>query len=302
MATDSSEQISADFPFEKRKVWVLGSQMAYVDVGSSSGSAIVFLHGNPTSSYLWRNIIPHVSAKSRCVAPDLIGFGDSDKVKGLAYRVADHQRYLEIFLDAILPTEKLTLVVHDWGSALGFDWARCHEDRIAGLAFMEFVLPADSWDTFQKDVANNFRPFREAQLGRELIINQNVFVETVLPGGVVRPLTEEEMRHYRRPFLEPEAREPVWRFPNEIPVAGEPADVWEKAKKYMAWLPHTEFPKLFFWATPAIIITEDKAENFIREFENMKSVNLGAGLHYFQEDHPHAIGREIAQWLPVSED
>ena len=131
------------------------AQMSYIDVGVSSGSATVFLHGNPTSSYLWRNIIPHVSRQSRCVAPDLIGFGDSDKIPGLAYRVADHQRYVDSFLDAVLPTEKLTLVVHDWGSALGFDWARRNEDRVIGLVFMEFVLPADSWDVFAPGAAQN---------------------------------------------------------------------------------------------------------------------------------------------------
>jgi haloalkane dehalogenase len=299
MATDTSEQISADFPFIKQKVTIIGSQMAYVDTGSSSGSATVFLHGNPTSSYLWRNVIPHVSVRSRCVAPDLIGFGDSDKVTDLAYRVEDHQRYLDAFLDAVLPTEKLTLVVHDWGSALGFDWARRHEDRVAGLAFMEFVLPADNWDVFPPEVANNFRPFRDPVLGRELLINQNVFIEKVLPLGILRQLTDEEMSHYRRPFLDPASREPLWRFPNEIPIAGSPADVWEKAQKYITWLLETDLPKLFFWATPAIIITKETAESFIEKFRNTKSVNLGPGLHYLQEDYPHTIGREIAQWLPA---
>jgi haloalkane dehalogenase len=300
MATDLSEQISAAFPFEKRRVTVIGSQMAYVDTGSSSGSATVFLHGNPTSSYLWRNIIPHVSASSRCVAPDLIGYGDSDKVAGLDYRVEDHQRYLDAFLDAVLPTEKLTLVVHDWGSALGFDWARRHEDRIAGLAFMEFVLPAESWDVFPPDVANNFKPFRDPVLGRELLINQNVFIEKVLPLGILRQLTDEEMSHYRQPFLDPASREPLWRFPNEIPIAGNPADVWEKVQKYIAWLLETDIPKLFFWATPAIIITEETAKSFIEKFRNTKSVFLGPGLHYLQEDYPHIIGREVARWLPTA--
>ncbi len=172
----------------------------------------------------------------RCVAPDLIGFGDSDKIDGLAYRVTDQQRYLDAFLDAVLPTEKLTLVIHDWGSALGFDWARRHEDRVAGIAFMEFVLPADSWDVFPPNLGESFRPFHDPKLGRELLIGQNVFIEKVLPLGVFRRLTEEEMTHYRRPFLEPASREPVWRFPNEIPIAGEPADVWEKVQKYVAWL------------------------------------------------------------------
>lgn len=300
MVTDTSETISAHFLFEKRRAQVLGSQMAYVDVGLSSGSATVFLHGNPTSSYLWRNIIPHVSGKSRCVAPDLIGFGDSDKLTGLAYRVVDHQRYLDAFLDAVLPTEKLTLVIHDWGSVLGFDWARRHEDRVAGLAFMEFNLPIDSWNGLPQIFVDNFRAFRNPELGRQLLINQNIFIEKVLPLGVLRQLTDKEMTHYRRPFLEPTSREPVWRFTNEIPIEGKPADVAEKAQKYIAWLLQTDLPKLFFWVTPGINITKEVAERFIQELRNTKTVFLGPGLHYVQEDHPHAIGREIAQWLAVS--
>jgi haloalkane dehalogenase len=299
MATDNPQEISAEFPYQKRRADVLGAQMAYVDVGRSSGSATVFLHGNPTSSYLWRNIIPYISDKSRVVAPDLIGFGDSDKVTGLEYRVVDQQRYLDAFLNAVLPTEKLTLVVHDWGSALGFDWARRHEERVSGLVFMEFILLAASWDVFAPAVAENFRPFRDAKLGRELLIHQNVFIEKVLPSGVLRQLSDQEMRHYRQPFLETAAREPLWRFPNEIPIEGKPADVWEKVHKYMEWLLKTELPKLFFWATPGVIITKDTAETFIKELKNTESVYLGPGLHYLQEDYPHDIGRELDQWLSV---
>ncbi|KAM0263199.1 hypothetical protein ACHAQJ_001354 [Trichoderma viride] len=218
MAHDSCQPISAEFPFEKQRVDVFGSQIAYVDVGVSEGYATVFLHGNPTSSYVWRNIIPHVSGKSRCVAPDLIGFGDSDKIAGLQYRVADHQRYLDAFLNAVLQVEKITLVIHDWGSALGFDWARRNEKRIAGLAFFEFVLPTPSWDVFPPAVADQFKSFRDPKLGWELLINQNVFIEKVLPLNILRQLSEEEMTQYRRPFLELESREPLWRFPNEIPT------------------------------------------------------------------------------------
>ncbi|KAL7782358.1 Alpha/Beta hydrolase protein [Trichoderma afarasin] len=298
MAYDSSQLISAEFPFEKQKIEILGSHIAYVDVGASEGTATIFLHGNPTSSYVWRNIIPHVCDKSRCIAPDLIGFGDSDKVAGLEYKIADHQRYLDAFLDAVLPTEKVTLVLHDWGSALGFDWARRHQDRVIGLSFFEFVLPAPSWDVFPPAVAENFVPFRDPKLGRELLINQNVFIEKVLPLNVLRKLSEEEMKQYRRPFLQLESREPLWRFPNEIPIEGHPADVWEKVTKYIDWLSHTDIPKLFFWAEPAVVITKDTVENFVKKLHNTKIVHLGPGLHYFQEDYPHTIGREIAQWLP----
>lgn len=234
------------------------------------------------------------------MAPDLIGFGDSDKVAGLEYRVVDHQRYIDAFLDAILPTEKLTLVFHDWGSALGFDWARRNESRIAGIAFTEFMPTAASWEALPQVMADNFRAFRDLKLGRELLIEQNLFIEKVLPFSIVRQLSEEEMTHYRRPFLEKSSREPVWRFPNEISIAGEPADVWERAQKYMTWLFGTDLPKLYYWVSPGGTITEDKAKEYIQQFRNTKSVHLGQGIHFVQEDHPHAIGEEIAQWLPVA--
>ncbi|KXH60335.1 twin-arginine translocation pathway signal [Colletotrichum nymphaeae SA-01] len=298
MALTPGNNVSAEFPFEKSRVHLLGSDMAYVDTGSSPGSATLFLHGNPTSSYLWRNIIPHIAGKSRCIAPDLIGFGDSDKVPGLEYRVADHQRYLDAFLDVVLPTEKITLVLHDWGSALGFDWARRHEDRIAGLALMEFMHPSSSWETAPKAMADNFKPFREPGLGRQLIIDQNVFIERILPGSIVRQLSEEEMTEYRRPFLDPASREPLWRFPNEIPIEGQPAEVAEIAEKYMAWLFQTELPKLFFWVTPGGTIGEERAVEFMKKLRNTRSIYLGPGVHFVQEDHPLAIGREISHWLP----
>jgi haloalkane dehalogenase len=301
MVNDSSELISAEFPFQKQKVEILGSRIAYVDVGASEGYATVFLHGNPTSSYAWRNIIPHISGKSRCVAPDLIGFGDSDKVADLQYRVADHQRYLDAFLTAVLPNERITLVIHDWGSALGFDWARRHEKRIAGIAFFEFVLPAPNWDVFPPAVADHFKPFRDPKLGRELLINQNVFIEKVLPLNIMRQLSEEEMTVYRRPFLQLESREPLWRFPNEIPIEGYPADVWEKVNNYIGWLLKTDIQKLFFWAEPGVVITKETVDTLIKKLQNTKIVHLGSGLHYFQEDHPHTIGREIAQWLPLKQ-
>ncbi|KAI8271140.1 hypothetical protein K4K58_000015 [Colletotrichum sp. SAR11_239] len=297
MTSTPEQDISAEFPFEKRRVHVLDTNMAYVDTGSSPGTATVFIHGNPTSSYLWRNIIPHVSGKSRCIAPDLVGFGDSDKVPGLEYRVADHQAYLDAFMDAVLPTEKVILVLHDWGSALGLDWARRNENRVGGLALMEFMHPSSSWDTAPRAMAEHFRPFREPQVGRELIIDQNVFIERILPGSIVRQLSEEEMEEYRRPFLDPASREPVWRFPNEIPIGGQPADVAEMADKYMAWLLKTELPKLFFWVTPGGTIGEEKAAELMEKLRNTRSVYLGPGVHFVQEDHPHAIGREISQWL-----
>ncbi|KAM6506966.1 hypothetical protein FALCPG4_018778 [Fusarium falciforme] len=165
---------------------------------------------------------------------------------------------------------------------------------------MEFMPTAASWEALPKVMADNFRAFRDPKLGRELLIDQNLFIEKVLPLSIVRQLSEEEMTHYRRPFLEKSSREPVWRFPNEIPIAGEPADGWEKAQKYMTWLFQTDLPKLYFWATPGGTITEDKTKEYIQQLRNTKSVHLGPGIHFVQEDHPHAIGHEIAQWLPVA--
>ncbi|KAL7894391.1 Alpha/Beta hydrolase protein [Trichoderma sp. SZMC 28014] len=173
-------------------------------------------------------------------------FGDSDKVVGLEYRVADHQRYLDAFLDTLLPTEKVTLVIHDWGSATGFDWARRHEDRVPGITFFEFVLPVPNWDVFPPIFAESFKAFRDPILGRELLINQNVFIEKVLTLNILRQLSEEEMGQYRRPFLQLESREPLWRFPNKIPIEGYPADVWENVNKYVDWLLHTDIQKLVF--------------------------------------------------------
>ncbi|KAM0265354.1 hypothetical protein ACHAQJ_000195 [Trichoderma viride] len=298
MSTDKGLEISAAFPYEKKKVQVFGNHMAYVDVGtSSSRSVVVFLHGNPTSSYLWRNVFPHVAKKSRCIVPDLIGFGDSDKVPGLEYKVRDHQRYIDAFLDAVLPTERITLVIHDWGSALGFDWASRHEERVAGIAFMEWVPPLNSWSNRSPAFKEYFTKFRTPELGRTMIIEQNFFVEKILPSGVIRELTEEEMTHYRRPFLIPADREPTWRFPNEIPIEGHPKDVWEKAQGYTKWLMASDLPKLFFWVKPGAIIREEDFKALSEEMKNVKTVFLGPGSHYVQEDYPHSIGQEVAEWM-----
>ncbi|KAH8812109.1 Alpha/Beta hydrolase protein [Xylogone sp. PMI_703] len=300
MTNTVPEAVSSDFPFMKKIVQVLGSRMTYVDSGSSKSLATVFLHGNPTSSYLWRNIIPYVSSQCRCIAPDLIGFGDPEKVQNIEYRIFDHQRYLDAFLDVILPTERIILVVHDWGSALGFDWARRHVDRIVGLAFMEFIPPTENWSEFRENFIQTFQKFRTPEIGRKLLIDQNLFIEKVLQDGTIRTLGQEEMNHYHKSFLRPESREPIYRFPNELPIAGQPADVWEMAQKYTAWLLASELPKLFFWVTPATFIREERAKEFIRQLKNTKSVYLGEGVHFVQEDHPHVIGRGLASWLPTS--
>ena len=273
---------------------VHGSRMYYVEEGE--GAPVLFLHGNPTSSYLWRNVIPHVSGKARCIAPDLIGMGKSDK-PDIDYRFVDHARYLEGFIEA-LGLGDVVLVLHDWGSGLGFDWARRHADRVRGLAFMEAILtPVPSWDVFPEGAREMFQAFRTPDVGWDLIAKQNVFVERVLPGSVVRKLSDEEMDAYRAPFPDEASRKPVWRWPNEIPIEGEPADVAEAVGAYSAWLQETEVPKLLFAATPGALIPAPVVEWARSALPNLEVVDLGEGIHYVQEDHPEEIGRGIARWL-----
>lgn len=225
----------------RRHVEVLGSRMSYVDAGE--GPVVLFQHGNPTSSYLYRNIIPLVSPQARCIAPDLIGMGQSDK-PDIAYRVEDHVRYFEAFIEA-LDLQDIVFVLQDWGSALGLDWARRHPERVRGIVLLEFIWPIPTWGDVSPAAAEIFRAFRSEQ-GRALLVDENRFVEQILPAGVVRTLSEAEMSAYREPFLEPASREPVYRFPNELPIAGAPADVWAMAEAYHAWLLETDIPKLFF--------------------------------------------------------
>ncbi len=288
-----SEEISAAFPFESKFLEVRGSKMHYVEQGE--GDPILFLHGNPTSSYLWRNVIPHMSGHGRCIAPDLIGMGKSDK-PDLEYRFFEHANYVEDFIDA-LGLSNITLVIHDWGSGLGFHYAALQPDRIKAIAFMEaIVLPVPSWDTFSSDFKEIFQSFRTEKVGWDLIVNKNFFVEKILPSGVVRELTEEEMNVYREPYLEPETRKPLWRWPNEIPIEGEPSDVNEAVLKYNAKLVEWDIPKLLFYAEPGAILPKPAVEWCEVNLKNLTSINLGKGRHYLQEDHPHAIGEGIAEW------
>jgi haloalkane dehalogenase len=273
---------------------VHGSRMYYVEEGE--GAPVLFLHGNPTSSYLWRNVIPHVSGGARCIAPDLIGMGRSDK-PDIDYRFFDHARYLEEFIET-LGLGDVVLVLHDWGSGLGFDWARRHAERVRGLAFMEAILmPVPSWDVFPEGARGMFQAFRTPEVGWDLIAKQNVFVEQALPASVVRTLSDEEMDAYRAPFPNEASRKPVWRWPNEIPIEGEPADVAEAVGAYSAWLQETEVPKLLFAATPGALIPAPMVEWARSALPNLEVVDLGEGIHYVQEDHPEEIGRGIARWL-----
>ena len=288
----SQETISADFPFESKFVEIHGSKIHYIEEGS--GDPVLFLHGNPTSSYLWRNIIPHLTDQARCIAMDLIGMGKSDK-PDLEYRFINHVKYVEGFIDQ-LGLKNLTLVIHDWGSALGFHYATRHQNNIKAIAFMEAVLsPVPSWDTMPEPIRKMFQMYR-SEKGRELIIDRNFFIERTLPGGILRKLTEEEMNYYRAPYLEPKHREPLWRWPNEVPIEGEPADVvafvLDYNKKLQAW----DVPKLLFYATPGAILPPPLVEWIKKKLTNLTAVDIGKGTHFIQEDQPHLIGKEISKW------
>ena len=284
-------------PLAKQFVEVEGKQMAYHETGV--GDSVVFLHGNPTSSYLWRNVIPHVAGQARCIVPDLIGMGDSDKLAANgpeAYRFVEHRRYLDGLLEALALGDRVTLVVHDWGSALGFDWANRHRGRVAGIVYMEAIVCPVTWEEWPDAATPIFKALR-SEAGEEMVMEKNLFVEAVLPGSILRDLSDEEMAEYRRPFLSPEHRRPTLTWPREIPLAGEPADVVEIVADYAAWLANSEVPKLFINADPGAILSGRQRE-FCRTWPNQTEVQV-AGSHFIQEDSPHEIGQAIADWLPL---
>ncbi len=277
------------------KVNVLGSTMAYRETGDSEAPVALFLHGNPTSSYIWRNILPLVAPVAHCIAPDLIGFGQSGK-PGIEYRFADHVRYLDAFLDNA-GISSAFVVAQDWGSALAFHLATRRPEFIRGLAFMEFIWPMPAWEDFHAAGRETFQKFRTPGVGEKMILEGNAFVEEVLPAGIVRKLTEEEMSVYRAPFPTPESRRPTWRFPNELPIAGEPEDVYSTLEKAHRALAQSSHPKLLFAGNPGILVSPAFAESFAKRLENCSVVQLGSGFHYLQEDHAEVIGVTIKEWL-----
>jgi haloalkane dehalogenase len=281
---------------DKSTVEVLGSRIAYVDRGA--GDPIVFLHGNPTSSYLWRDVMPHVADLGRCIAPDLIGMGDSDKLAASGpdrYRFVEHRRYLDAFLEAVGVSQDVTFVVHDWGSALGFDWANRHRDSVKGVAYMEAIVQPVSWDAWPEAARGIFEAMR-SPAGETIILEKNVFVERILPGSVIRELTDEEMDEYRRPYLEPgESRRPTLTWPREIPFDGAPEDVDAIVADYASWLAGSDLPKLFVNADPGSMLTGPQRE-FCRTWPNQQEVTV-AGIHFIQEDSPDEIGAAIRTWL-----
>lgn len=280
---------------EKKFIQIKGRRMAYTESGA--GDPIVFQHGNPTSSYLWRNVMPHLEDQGRCIAVDLVGMGDSDKRDRSgpgSYRYVEHRDYLFAAWAALGVSDRVTLVVHDWGSALGFDWASRHPHSVLGIAYMEAIVRPLTWDEWPGDARSIFQGFR-SEAGEQMVLEKNLFVERVLPGSVLRKLSDEEMAVYRRPFLEAgEKRRPTLTWPRQIPIDGEPADVQEIVAGYAHWLRQCTVPKLFINAEPGAILTGAQRE-FCRAFENQSEVTV-RGIHFIQEDSPQEIGEAIARW------
>ncbi|MEO1251277.1 MAG: haloalkane dehalogenase [Pseudomonadota bacterium] len=296
--TENGKPISPAFPYEKKSVRVNGSLISYVDEGD--GPVLLFVHGNPTSSYLWRNIIPYVTDDHRVIALDLIGMGDSDKPE-IDYRFEDHAAYFDGFIEA-LDLKNITLVIHDWGSALGMRYARLTEENVRALVFMEAIIPpgipSDNYDAMGEFTGTMFRALRTPGFGEELVLRHNFFVESVLGTfGSGRRLSEAELAHYRRPFATPASRLPTLQWPREIPIGGEPSSVEAIVEANGAWLYETELPKLFFHAQPGALLPPPAADYVIANAKNITAVDLGAGSHYLQESSPHAIGAALSVWL-----
>ncbi len=288
--------ISAKERYSKHKVTVHGLQMAYIDEGK--GDPIIFLHGNPSSSYEWRNVIPHLVSMGRCIAPDLIGMGDSDKLPNSgpsSYRFIEHRKYLDAFLKALNVHSRITFVLHDWGSTLGFDWAYRHPEAIHAIAYMEsFVKTIDSWDEWPQEAIALFQTLR-SDAGEELVLSQNFMIEHILPASVLRKLSDDEMKVYRRPYKQPgESRRPTLTWPRQIPIAGNPNDVCDIIQTYEKWLSSSPIPKLFIEAIPGAMFTSHR--DFAKTWPNQTHIKIKGG-HFVSEDSPDEIGIAIAAWL-----
>jgi haloalkane dehalogenase len=288
----SESQLSSVDAHRRKRVQVFNTDMSYVDVGR--GDPIVFLHGNPTSSYLWRNIIPFLAEYGRCLAPDLVGMGQSGKAPGSAYRFADHAQYLDAWFDALNLTINIVLVLHDWGSALGFHRAWRFPDQVQAIAYMEAFVQPQRWDDFPHGRDAMFRALRSDK-GEQMVLDENFFVETVLPKGIIRRLTDEEMNAYRAPYKDREARLPTLVWPRELPIDGEPVDVVAAVQHYGDWLAKSTLPKLLIAAEPGALLT-GRAREFCRTWPNQREVTV-KGIHYVQEDSPTEIGLALRDFV-----
>ena len=279
-------------PPQMSRVPVLDTEIAYVDRGM--GDPIVFLHGNPTSSYLWRHVIPHLEGLGRCLAPDLVGMGESGKAKDGSYRFADHARYLDQWFESLGLNQNVTLVMHDWGSALGFHWAHRNLAKVKGLVYMEAIVQPVTWEDWPETARRIFQGMRSPD-GEGMILERNLFVERILPASVIRELSQEELDVYRRPYLEPgESRRPTLTWPREIPIDGQPGDIVELVSESAQWLSTSTLPKLFINGDPGAILTGAQRE-FCRSWPNQREVTV-SGLHFLPEDSPNEIGQAIAEW------
>lgn len=289
--------ISAAFPFESRYLDVLGSRMHYIDEGQ--GDPIIFIHGNPTSSYLWRNIIPYVKESHRAIAIDLIGMGKSDK-PDIGYTFNDHYKYVEEFIDK-QGLRNIIFVVHDWGATLGFEYARRHPELVKAIAFMEGVLPPTfpqpSFEAMGKEMGGLFRTLKDPVKGKEMVIDHNGFVEQLLPGFTNRTLGEAEMAVYRAPFIQPASRKPTLMWPLEIPIGGQPADTTAALQAIGEFMASTELPILLLYASPGAVVPPAAVPWYENKIKNLETVYIGAGIHFIQEDQPEAIGLALKEWL-----
>ena len=294
---NAEREISAEFPYNSKFVTVHGSKMHFIEEGE--GDPVLFLHGNPTSSYLWRNIIPYLTPHARCIAPDLIGMGKSDR-PDLGYRFFDHAPHVDGFIEA-MELENVTLVLHDWGSGLGFHYARRHAGNVRALAFMESIVRPSSWSAFPKDFKLGFRLMRTPGIGWFMISVMNMFVKQILPQAIVRELSTEEKAYYGAPYSTIGSRKPVRQWPLEIPIDGKPADMRAVVSDYSRWLQETELPKLLFYASPGGIIEATTLAWCRENLPNLQTVDIGEGIHFVQEDNPHLIGEELANWYQALE-
>lgn len=289
--------ISAAFPYEKKYQTILGHQMAYVEVGK--GDPIVFLHGNPASSYSWRNVIPHLQDFGRCIAPDLIGMGDSQKLTNSgpsSYSFVEHRSFLDALLEELGVNEHVILVMHDWGASFGFDWARRHPNAVEGLVYIEANVRPLTWEDFPDFVQQGVRMLR-SEAGEQMILEQNMFIERFLPAAVLRGLSDEELAQYRRPFSEPgEGRRPMMSFPRQIPISGEPADVTEIFNEYARWLEQSPVPKLFINCDQPGAILSGALREYCRTWPAQSEVTLHA-QRWPQEDCPDELGQAMVSWL-----